>query len=421
MTALAVAATALLWWHAEALVALQYPRFEPATQVLTVRLTRIVLPAQIFFVAGGILRAALMAHDRFWTHALAPLLYNGFIIAGGLAFGTTLGAEGFAWGALVGALTGPFLVPVLDALSGAGLRLRVRIALFDAELLRYLGIALPLMLGLSLLTVDEWYDRWFGALQGEGAVAQLTYARRLMQLPVAVIGQAIATAALPTLSRLWNEGRREELDRVLLDTLRVGLGLAVLGAAACIAFATPIVEFVYHHGAFTERDVVRVARLLAIFALAVPAWVVQQIAVRSFFARGDTWRPMLVGTAVALAVVPLYVAFGRLYGVAGLAAAGVLGMSANAVFTLALARRLHGTPQLGALVATGARVLTISAVAALAGATAAPGAGRGFAALGDLAIGGVAFAAVALAGVFAVGDEPLRAVIRRAAARLRRS
>ena len=65
MTVLAVAATAVLWWKAEALVALQFPRFAPDTQALTVRLTRIVLPAQIFFVAGGIVRAALMAHGRF--------------------------------------------------------------------------------------------------------------------------------------------------------------------------------------------------------------------------------------------------------------------------------------------------------------------------------------------------------------------
>ena len=58
------------------------------------------------------------------------------------------------------------------------------------------------MLGLSLAAVDEWYDRWFGGLLAAGTVAQLAYARRLMQLPVAVVGQAIATAALPTLSRL---------------------------------------------------------------------------------------------------------------------------------------------------------------------------------------------------------------------------
>ena len=72
MTALAVIATALLWWQADALVRLQFPRFEPEIHALTVRLTRIVLPAQIFFVAGGILRAALMARGFFGAQAAAP-------------------------------------------------------------------------------------------------------------------------------------------------------------------------------------------------------------------------------------------------------------------------------------------------------------------------------------------------------------
>ena len=206
MGALTLAATVVLWWQAEALIALQFPRFSPETQALTVRLTRIVLPAQVFFIAGGILRAALMAHGRFATQALAPILYNGAIIIGGLAFGPTYGAEGFAWGALVGAAFGAFGVAWLDTHYGLHSRAWFRVAPFDKQVVHYLVIAAPLMLGISLTTTDEWYDRWFGALLASGTIAHLTYARRLMQLPVAVVGQAIATAALPTLSRLWSAG-----------------------------------------------------------------------------------------------------------------------------------------------------------------------------------------------------------------------
>ena len=88
-----------------------------------------------------------------------------------------------------------------------------------------------LRLGVTLLTVDEWYDRWFGGMISEEVIAQLGLARRLMQLPVAVVGQAVATAALPTLSRLWVEGRRDELDRVVLATLRAGVAVSLLAGA----------------------------------------------------------------------------------------------------------------------------------------------------------------------------------------------
>ena len=119
MGAFSAAATLVLWWQAEALVALQFPRFAPETQALTVRLTRIMLPAQIFFISGGILRAALMAHGRFATQALAPLLLQRLRSSpAGLLLAPQLGAEGFAWGVLVGGFFGGFGAAWLDALRG---------------------------------------------------------------------------------------------------------------------------------------------------------------------------------------------------------------------------------------------------------------------------------------------------------------
>lgn len=408
MTLVAIIATVALWWAADALVALQFPRFAPETQALTVRLTRIVLPAQVFFVAGGIIRAALMAHDRFGTQALAPLVYNAGIIAGGATLGSTIGAEGFAWGALAGAVVGPFLIPLVDAHVSAGLQLRVRLALWDRQFLAYLAVAAPLMVGLTLLTVDEWYDRWFGALLTEGTVAHLGYARQLMLLPVAVVGQAVATAALPTLSRLWTEGRREELDRVLTVTLRASIGLAALSAAVAMVLAEPIVALLYERGRFGPADTARVASLLAIFAWAVPAWVTQQIAVRAFFARGDTWRPLIAGTVVALSAIPLYRMLGAQYGAEGLAVAGAVGITVNALLTLVLARVLHGGPPLTILAVSAVRAALIAAVA---GGAAALAAELPSTPLGRLLAGLTSFAAVALSAVWFLGDEPLRTAL----------
>ena len=97
----------------------------------------------------------------------------------------------------------------------------------------------------------------------------------------------------------------------------------------------------------------------------MPAWVIQQISLRAFYARGDTWRPMLLTTAIALAAAALYWRLGGRYGASGIAWAGVIGMSASALATLLLARRLHGGPPLWPVVTTGLRAV---AGAALAGA-----------------------------------------------------
>lgn len=410
---IAVVVTGLLWWWAEGLVELQFPHFDLATQQLTVRLTRIVLPAQICFVAGGIVRAVLMARNRFATQALTPVIYNLGIISLGLGLGRALGAEGFAWGALLGGVVGALLVPLADAHWGARLRLSVRFAPLDADLWRYLVIAAPLMLGLSLLTVDEWYERWFGALLEPGTVARLGYARQLMLAPVAVAGQSIAVAALPALSRLWSEARVGELNSLLENTLRFALAMALIGAAALFALAVPLVEFVYRHGRFSAADAASVAQLLRVLSFAVPAWIVQQIAVRGFFARGDTWRPMLLATGLAVAAIPLYLALGPRFGARGLAAAGVIGMSLNAALTLLLARTRHGAPGLRVLASTAARAILIGALAAPAAMAALGGRTGPGGSLLDLAIGGVVFACVVALAALVVGDPPIRTALLR--------
>jgi putative peptidoglycan lipid II flippase len=412
--ALAVAATIVLYALAPELVPAIFHRFDPATQQLTVELTRILLPAQIFFVTGGIVRAVLMVEGRFLTHALAPVVYNVGIIAGGLATGTP---EGFAWGALVGAFVGPFLLPVLDLRRTQSVA--ARIEPLSRDLRAYLWIALPLMLGLSLTTVDEWYEKYFGQSVGVGVVAVLGFARRLVQAPIAMIGQAIGVAALPTLTRLWNEGRSAELDELLSGALRAALGLSVLAAAFVYAFAGPIIELVYHHGAFDAEAAARTASVLTVMSFAIPGWVAQQVGVRAFYAREEMWRAMVLGTGVVLAAIPLYVALGEREGAEGLALAGAIAMAGNALATLGWARARFGGPPLLPLANARVRAAAIAAVAAAAASAAAPPAQDKLGAGLELAAGGASFAVVAGLGIAFVADEATRASALRVLRRLR--
>jgi putative peptidoglycan lipid II flippase len=422
MTVLAAALTGVLFVWADPLVAWQFD-FPPEVHALTVRLTRIVLPAQICFVAGGVVRAALMANGRFGSQAAAPLLYNLGIIAGGVALAHTTGVEGFAWGALGGALVGALGSALFEARGRVPLGFRV--APGDVDFRAYLMLAAPLALGASLLTVDEWYDRWFGARLAEGTIATLRYARQLMLIPVALVGQAVATAALPTLSRYVAEGRRAELDSLVNRSLQASLALGVLLGAGLFALAEPAVAFVYVRGAFTLADAAPVAEALCVFACAVPGWILQTLAVRPFYARGEMWRPMLLASAVSLAVIPLYLALGERLGGTGLALAGTLSITTSALVTLGFARRWHGAPSLRALLATALRTLAAAAPAAWAAhaAAEATSARAGTGTLGAalaLAAGGSAFAALALPLAWRFGDAPTRDALLRVARRLRR-
>ena len=410
--AIVVAATALLFVYADSAAAALFDGFSPATQSKTVELARILLPAQIFFVTGGILRAVLMVEGRFASHAAAPVVYNFGIISGGVATGTP---EGFAWGALGGAILGPFLLPLLD------LRRSHRVALrFDplAKHFRaYAWIALPLMLGMSLTTVDEWYEKIFGARVAEGVVAALGYARRLVQFPIAMIGQAIAVAALPTLTRLWAERRHAEFEEILQRSLQAAVGLGALAASGVYVFAGAIVELAFHHGAFSDEGAVRVTRVLGAMSFAVVGWVAQQVGVRAFYAREEMWRAMVLSSSMVVASIPLYISLGQSAGAEGLAYAGVIAMTVNAVLTLGWARVRFGGPYLLPLLNALVRASAIAVTAGFASAWLADQAVSAWLAGGDvklaawlqLTVGGVVFATVGGLGIAFLADDATRA------------
>jgi putative peptidoglycan lipid II flippase len=411
-------ATGACWLWAEPLLRLQFPSFDDATHAEALRLMRIVLPAQVFFLTGGCLRGVLMAHGRFGEQAAASILYSAAPIVGGLLIS---GADGFAWGTLVGAAIGQWAIPVIGLRRLPGAIGGMRIGFLDGDFKEYLWLALPLMLGVGLTTVDEWYEKWVGATVAPGAIAAISYARKLMMLPVGVVGQAVGAALLPSLTALFQRDAQREFDGLLTNTLRMTLGLGVLAGGALAALAHPIVQVVFQHGRFSASNADEVAGLLVWLACAVPGWVVQQVAVRGFYARSEMWRAMTLSTVIALAVFPFYLIGGRLEGVTGLALASVAAISLNAVATVVWLRARAGSPDLAALFQTLLRTGAI--VAAAAGAVEALRvvlASQPLHPIPALVAGGTLFGVVSLVGVRLVGDAPLRAGIDRILARLLR-
>jgi putative peptidoglycan lipid II flippase len=199
------------------------------------------------------------------------------------------------------------------------------------------------------------------------------------------------------------------------------VAVAVLTAAALLVFAPQVVELLYRHGRFTGQDAEHVSSILRVLTLAIPAFVAQQVGVRAFFARGDTWRPMLLGTGLALAVIPLYALLAQRSGTVGLAAAGVLAITANGLATLVWARLRHGAPSLLELASTSLRASAVAVAAGIVGAWVVGGRDGSVGALVDLMLGGAVFSVVAGVGIALIGDAAMRDPIRSVAGRLRAS
>jgi len=301
---------------------------DPEVFALTVRLTRIILPAQMFFYWGAFLMAVQYAHQRFFLPALSPLCYNIGIICGGIFLGPRFGIEGFAWGVLIGAFVGNVAVQLPGVLK-IGMKYRFRFSLRDPELAHYVKITIPLVAGLGMTFSNEIFFRYFASFLESGAVASANYALRTMMILVGVFGQAAGVAFYPYLSKLAAEKAYTKMTELLNNMItRIALYLIPL-SAIMIALAPQIILILYEHGRFTEESTNQTVPVLTAYLFGAFASAVSILAARPFYAMQKTLLPMIVSTTVSLLSIPLYYLLSQRIGAAGLGLASSIAMTAQ--------------------------------------------------------------------------------------------
>ncbi|MGB7600826.1 MAG: murein biosynthesis integral membrane protein MurJ [Candidatus Sulfotelmatobacter sp.] len=336
MTTVMIIGTAVTEIFTPQFVRWMFRGFSPAQVDLTVHLTRILLPAQIFFYVGGVVSAVLLSHRLFLFPAFGPLLYNVFIIFGGVITGRHLGIASLAYGALLGSVVGPFLASVVGA-ARIGTGYKPSFDIMNPAFREWVKLSVPLMLGVSLVTADDWILRHYAA-SGIGDIARLNYAKRLFAVPIAVLGQATGQASLPFFARLFNEKRLKEFATTVNDSVYRVAAASFLATGWMMAAAFPLIDLVYRRGRFTLSDTQTTAVYFFWFSLSLALWSAQGLYARAFYAAGDTLTPMVAVTLITGASLPIYSLLFHTYGVVGLAFASDIGIGAN---LLALAWLLH--------------------------------------------------------------------------------
>jgi putative peptidoglycan lipid II flippase len=310
--------------------------FKPDQIELCIHLTRILLPAQIFFYVGGVVSAVLLSHRLFLFPAFGPLIYNVFIILGGVVGGRHFGISSLAYGALAGAFAGPLLASVIGA-ARIGTGYRPSFDIGNPAFREWVKLSIPLMLGFSLVTVDDWILRHY-ASSGVGDISRLTFAKRLFAVPIAVLGQATGQASLPFFARLFNEKKLKEFAATVNDSVYRVSAASLLATGWMMVAALPLIDLVYRRGKFLFVDSQTGAVYFFWFSLSLILWSAQGLYARAFYAAGDTLTPMIAVTIVTFASLPMYSFFFHTFGVVGLAWASDIGIGVNLA---ALAGLLH--------------------------------------------------------------------------------
>ncbi len=261
---------------------------DPTLLNLTVRMMRVMLISTVIFGVSGVFMGALQAKQHFTAPAFAASIYNLGIIIGtvlwapdgmGLAYGAVLGAIGHA----------AIQLPVLRRQKA---RYSLIFSLGDGGVRQVLLLMGPRVLGLSFSYLNRFV---LPLLVLPIQVPVLDNAFQVMLMPYSVLGQALGTAAFPTLSTLAAKKEWGEMRQIIATALRSILFLGLPITAGLMLLSRPLITVLFERGQFTPENTIAVANAMLFYTLALVALAWLDITSRAFYALGDTVTPVVAG------------------------------------------------------------------------------------------------------------------------------
>lgn len=320
------------------------PGFPLEQQLLVANLMRLNLIATLIFSISGLVMGGLQANQHFLLPALAPTFYNVGQIVGLLVLGPRLGIYGLVCGVILGAVL--HLGIQIPGLIRYEFKWTPRIDLNDPGVRKMLRLMAPRVLTLFFIVLtlsiarDNIASRLIDAgLAVPGSISALDYGWYLLQLPETLIGTAIATALLPTLSELVTRGEHAELKRMLRRSLGILVVLTVPVAILSYLLLPLAVKRVFEGRAFTPEHSVLVILAARMFMIGLLGHSIKEITARAFYAHQDAYTPLFLSILTLALFVTFGLAFAPALGFASLALANSLAFTVEALLMLVILYR----------------------------------------------------------------------------------
>ena len=327
---IAVAALGVL--GAPLIIAISAPGFiaDADKFALTVELTRITFPYIFFMSLVSLCAAVLNTWSRFALPAFTPVLLNVSFIAMALFAAPYFDPPvlALAWAVFIGGVLQ--LAIQLPALSRIGMLPRFTPDWRDEGVQRILKLMAPALLGVSVAQISLLINTIFASFLETGSVSWLYYADRLMEFPAGLLGAALGTILLPSLSRAHSRNDGAEFSSLLDWGLRLTLLLTLPAALALAILGVPLISTLFQHGAFTATDVLRTREALVAYSVGLTGLILVKVLAPGFYAKQDIRTPVRIALiTLALTQVLNLVLIGWLRH-AGLALAIGIASCANA-------------------------------------------------------------------------------------------
>lgn len=290
ITVLAIAGSPLVaWLFASGF----YDEPEKFTQVSD--FLKITFPYLFFISLTALGSSVLNSYQHFAAPALAPVILNLCLIVATVWLSPLfeVGQTAVAWGVcFAGFAQWVFLWP---ALVKTGVWTLFSVQTSHPGVKKILVLMVPGLFGVSVSQINLLFDTVLASWLADGSVSWLYYSDRLMELPLGVIGIAIATVLLPRLSALHAESDGAMFEKTLAWAIRLVLVIGVPAAIALAVLPVPLLTLLFEHGEFTAADVQKASLSLMAYALGLPAFMLIKILAPAFFSRQNTKTPVKIG------------------------------------------------------------------------------------------------------------------------------
>jgi len=341
----------------------------PGKLELTTWLTRATFPYLILIGLATVCMGTLNAFQHFKAPALAPGVMNLFLIGALAGLCPLLGeapevqVKGLAAGVIAGGIAQ--LLVQLPPLYRMGYRPRFLLDWKDPDVKTIRRLMLPGLVGIGVTEINALVDTLIGSLLEEGSVASLEYGLRLVQLPLGVIGVALGTAALPTLSR---QAAREDwagLRETYSFVLRMILFLMAPAMVILITLARPIVQLLFERGNFVgATSTAMTAHAIAFFAVGLLFYGAAKVTAPVFFSLHDTKTPVRCAIVALVSNIVLNLALMGPMRLGGLALATSLSAGLNLALLMRALRARLGTLRGREILSSALRIAAASAIMA---------------------------------------------------------
>lgn len=271
-----------------------FPGFAEEEAVSTIFLSRILLFSPIFLGLSNIFSSATQSFRRFFVYGLSPVFYNVGIILGVGVFYKLIGLGGLAWGVALGAFL--HMAVQIPALGSIGVFPTFK-KIFGEDVRQIAALSLPRTLGLGITQLTTIILTGIASFFSQGSIAVFNLALNLEYIPVTVVGLSYSVAAFPNLVAYSIKKAKDEFAEHFSTAIRHIIFWTVPASILILVLRAQIVRVILGSGEFTWSDTRLTAAALFILSLAIIFQSIFMLLVRTFYAEGESWRPLVINAA----------------------------------------------------------------------------------------------------------------------------